>query len=290
MTKYLLVTVLAISAHAQNRELTIQLPGGAPIAMVWVDPGTFHMGALPPDLDDLDDEADERVSDQLPDHQVTITAGFWLGKFELTQAQWEAVMDTRPWANLPSAQSDPDQPAVFISWDDAQSFIHRLNQAAGDSLYRLPTEAEWEYACRAGTATRWSFGDRQTLLIDHAWYEKNAWEAGERYAHPAGTKIANPWGLYHMHGNAEEWVQDWYGATYYEDAPERDPQGPARGFSRVLRGGNYGDPAEDVQSSYRNAARPDFLSSLYGMRILARENLRTQIDRRSWGQVKRKAP
>ena len=104
------------------------------------------------------------------------------------------------------------------------------------------------------------------------------------------TKIANPWGLHHMHGNAEEWVQDWYGATYYEDAPERDPQGPAKGFSRVLRGGNYSDPAEDVQSSYRNAARPDFLSSFYGMRILARENLRTQIDQRSWGQVKQAAP
>jgi formylglycine-generating enzyme required for sulfatase activity len=288
MSKYLFLLVLSFlptSTHAQTQQLTITLPGGAPLQLIWIDPGRFEMGALPPDPDD--ENPPPRALDQLPDHRAIINEGFWLGQFELTQAQWISVMDTRPWQALPSAQTDPNHPAVFISWDDAQHFVSRLNQAAGDSLYRLPTEAEWEYACRAGSETRWSYGDRQTILVDYAWYERNAWDAEERYAHLVGSRTPNPWGLHDMHGNAEEWVQDWYGAGYYEDAPERDPQGPNRGVEHVLRGGSYADRAEKTQSSYRNKARAGFVSGRFGMRILARAALPTDVEQQSWGKIKK---
>ena len=301
MYRFLFLLLFATSAQAQNKEITVELPGGAPLQLVWIEAGEFIMGAEPPDPEDEELEEDDlnanstiepvdpRPFDQIPDHSTVIGKGFWLGKFELTQSQWESAMGTKPWLNLPSAQTNPDKPAVFISWDDAQHFVGRLNQAAGDSLYRLPSEAEWEYACRAGTTTPWSHGDRQTRVTDYVWYEKNAWEVDERFVHSAGTKRPNPWGLYDMHGNAEEWVQDWYGAFYYETARELDPQGPDRGVARVLRGGSYSDLAENVRSAYRNSARPDFLSGRFGMRVLARAALPTGVEQKSWGTLKKEA-
>ena len=284
MVSIILSLLLALPALAQNREHTATLPGGVAIELVWIDAGSFAMGAPPPDPDD--DDPPPRASDQLPDHRIIFGEGFWLGKFELTQAQWTAVMGTHPWRDLPSARDAPDYPAVFLTWDDAQSFVQTVNRAIGDSLYRLPTEAEWEYACRAGTQTRWSHGDRETTLDDYAWFEKNAWDQNERYAHPVGRLLPNPWGLYDMHGNAEEWVQDFYSATYYDESPEHDPPGPDRGRERVLRGGNYADPAEWVRSSHRNKARADFVSGRFGLRLLARATLPTAVERKTWGQLK----
>ncbi|HIL07592.1 MAG TPA: formylglycine-generating enzyme family protein [Candidatus Latescibacteria bacterium] len=301
MYRFLFLLLFATSTQAQNKEITVKLPGGAPLQLVWIEAGEFVMGAEPldPEDEELQEDApnadptiepvDPRPFNQIPDHSTIIGEGFWLGKFELMQSQWESAMGTKPWQNLPSAQTDPDKPAVFISWDDAQNFVSRLNQAAGDSLYRLPSEAEWEYACRAGTTTPWSHGDRRTRVTDYVWYEKNAWEVDERFVHPAGTKIPNPWGLYDMHGNAEEWVQDWYGALYYETARELDPPGPDRGVARVLRGGSYSDPAENVRSAYRNSARPNFLSGRFGMRVLARAALPTGVEQKSWGTLKKEA-
>ena len=284
MAKIILSLVLALPVLAQNRDHTTTLPGGVALELVWIDAGTFDMGAQPRDPDD--DDPPPRAPDQIPEHRVTFSEGFWLGKFELTQAQWTAVMGTRPWRNLPLSRDAPDHPAVFLTWDDAQSFVQTLNRAIGDSLYRLPTEAEWEYACRAGTQTRWSHGDRETTLDDYAWFEKNAWNQNERYAHPVGRRLPNPWGLYDMHGNAEEWVQDFYSATYYDESPEHDPPGPDRGRERVLRGGNYADPAERVRSSHRNKARADFVSGRFGLRLLARATLPTAVERKTWGQLK----
>ena len=184
MYRFLFLLLFATSAQAQNKEITVELPGGAPLQLVWIEAGELIMGAEPPDPEDEELEEDDlnanptiepvdpRPFDQISDHSTVIGKGFWLGKFELTQSQWESAMGTKPWQNLPSAQTNPDKPAVFISWDDAQHFVGRLNQAAGDSLYRLPSEAEWEYACRAGTTTPWSHGDRQTRVTDYVWYKK----------------------------------------------------------------------------------------------------------------------
>lgn len=195
--------------------LTASLPGGEKMVFVKIEPGTFTMGSEP-GLDNGEAY-----------HQVTLTKGFYLGRYEITQGQWEAVMGIKPWSgdNNP-VQEAPNNPAVDISWYDVQEFIHKLNQAAGDSLYRLPTEAEWEYAARAGTTTTWSFGDDESPLGNYAWYDNTL--------HAVGTKRPNPWGLYGMHGNADEWVQDWY--EPYSSNAQIDPKGPASGSDHVRRG------------------------------------------------------
>ena len=172
------------------------------IEFVWIEPGTFLMGAA-----DLG----------FTEHEVTISRGFYLGKYEITQGQWESVMGSNP-----SYFGGSNRPVEQVSWNDVQEFIGRLNEAAGEEVYRLPTEAEWEYACRAGTTTRWSFGDDEGQLGEYAWYTGNNSPYGTK---EVGTKRPNPWGLYDMHGNVWEWCQDWYGS--YTSDSQIDPAGPA---------------------------------------------------------------
>ena len=242
-----------IEVGAQVRQGTTNsfiLPGGASLSMVWIGPGEFAMGSV---------------------HSVRISEGFWLGKYEVTQGQWEAVTGTRPWESISSLRSGSDYPAVGISWHDVQGFIGRLNASAGSELYRLPSEAEWEYACRAGTTTRWSFGDDESQLTHYAWYRDNACDVGACYAHRVGTKRANPWGLHDMHGNVWEWVQDWYGA--YSASPQVDPMGPSSGSNRVIRSGSYSHQAPSAQSATRSGhASPTSRYPHVGFRLLRRAN------------------
>ena len=242
-----------------GQEHTFSLPGGAEMEFVWIEPGSFWMGS--PGTEE------GRSSNEGPEHKVEISTGFWLGRYEITQGQWEAVMETRPWSNESYVQANPSHPAVYISWYDVHEFIGLLNDAAGDSLYRLPSEAEWEYACRAGTSTRWSFGDDESELTDYAWYRANAWDAGEQYAHAVGTKLPNPWGLYDMHGNVVEWVQDW-GYRTYNNSRQVDPPGPDSGSYRVLRGGAFGGYARSVRSAYRDRISPGDRYGSIGVRLL----------------------
>ena len=223
-------------------ELIAELPDGVLMEFVWIDPGTFLMGASPSEAG--------RDEDEGPQHQVTITQGFYMGKYEITQAQWEAVVGTRPWLGMANVRETPNHPAVFISWDHVKEFIRVLNELTGDKLYRLPTEAEWEYAARAGTTTSWSFGDDESRMGDYAWYDANAWNIGEDYAHPVGTKLPNPWGLYDMHGNVGEWVQDAFG--FYEAGPQVDPQGANAWADRVVRSGNFGRYSILLRSASRS--------------------------------------
>ena len=157
-------------------------------------------------------------------HQITLTRGFYLGKYEVTRGQWESAMGTAPWDSLSGTPDGPNYPANNITWDDAQQFIRQLNTAAGDSLYRLPTEAEWEYACRAGTTSDWWFSDDEHDLGAYAWYRANAWNVGEGYPHEVGQKLPNPWGLHDMYGNVKEYCQDYFSPTYYAESPPVDPQ------------------------------------------------------------------
>jgi formylglycine-generating enzyme required for sulfatase activity len=221
-----------------------------------------------PDSDDMAFDIEK------PQHEVTISQGFYLGKYELMQGQWQSVMDTRPWAGRNYVQENSSHPAVYISWDDVQELISRLNEAEGDSVYRLPTEAEWEYACRAGTTTRWSFGDDESLLGEYAWYWDNAMNVGEQYAHAAGLKLPNPWGLYDMHGNLYEWCLDWYGEDYYSVSPSIDPGGPASSLplvARVARGGSFYDTAGYARSAYRYYDAPTVLRYHTGARLVREE-------------------
>lgn len=266
---FVLICSLLLTAEGQGQDTppgrmtgdttTFDLSGDAKIEMVWIEPGTFTMGSPPSEL--------ERDSDEGPPHEVTISRGFWLGTYELTQVQWESTMGTRPWEGNDYVIERPDCPAVYLYWNDVQDLVSRLNQAEGNEVYRLPSEAEWEYACRAGTTTRWSFGDDESRLKDYAWYHDNAWNAGEQYAHAVGTKLPNPWGLYDMHGNAWEWCQDRYGP--YSGSHQVDPPGAASGPQyQIVRGGYFRHLSQLVRSAYRYNFHPDSRSYAIGVRLL----------------------
>ena len=271
-----------VDSYTGRRSMSVPLPGGETMGFVEIEPGTFVMGTRHTEriLLDMSQQWDAAYQDELPAHQVTISKGFYLGKHEVTQAQWRAVMTTEPWAGLPYR---PENPALHVSWEDAQAFIRRLNDAAGVSLYRLPTEAEWEYACRAGTESVWSCGDNQKQLRQYAWYYDpsnvvsrdpyHPWGtvtvyAGPTTTKPVGRKQPNPWGLYDMHGNVFEWVQDWYLHLYYGVSPNANPPGPPKGSERVIRGGFYKNPAAQVRSAYRNHVPPTTASGNIGFRVV----------------------
>jgi len=264
----LALLLMWIGVGYANEEITVELPGGATMAFVWIDSGTFTMGTTKEQEQLLRSQGlwHNLFENERPVHPVTISQGFYLGKYEITQAQWESVMGTTPWSGQSYVQANPTHPAGYISWNDVQAFIHALNEAAGDSLYRLPTEAEWEYACRAGTTTRWSFGDDESQLGEYAWYYDNAWDVGERYAHAVGAKVPNAWGLYDMHGNVWEWCQDGYGD--YTSDRQVDPMGPTTGSTRVGRGGAFGGYARYVRSAYRNRYAPSIRYIYLGARLL----------------------
>jgi formylglycine-generating enzyme required for sulfatase activity len=180
--------------------------------------------------------------DEKPVHRVTISQPFYLGKYEITQAQWEKVIGK----NSSKFQGDPNLPVENVSWHDTQDFIKKLNAKEGGNAYRLPTEAEWEYAARAGTTTAYSFGDDPVLLNQYGWYASNS----DNKTHPVGQLKDNPWGLYDMHGNVWEWVEDWY-ADKYPSEPQTDPKGPKEGSVKVLRGGSFFGSPEDLRSAVR---------------------------------------
>jgi formylglycine-generating enzyme required for sulfatase activity len=212
------------------------------IDFVYIPAGSFEMGSS-------DGPANER-----PKHHVTISKGFYLGKFEITQAQWRAIMGTDP-----STVRNDDLPVGKVSWEDVQEFIRQLN-AKGEASYRLPTEAEWEYACRAGTEGPFA-GDVDAL----GWYAVNS---GRDAMLPVGKKQPNAWGLYDMHGNVWEWVEDWFGEDYYATSPSIDPTGPTSGRSRLFRGGSTIDQANDLRSAKRNYDQPSRRSFDLGFRLL----------------------
>ena len=211
----------------------------------WIPAGDFRMGSTSSDASDLEQ----------PVTRVRISRGFWLGKHEVTQAEWQAVMGTNPSRFSGCGRC----PVEEVSWEDAQAFIGRLNARGEGTRYRLPTEAEWEYAARAGTS-----GDRYGNLDAIAWHDGNS---GDR-THPVGQKAPNAFGLHDMLGNVFEWVQDWYGG--YPGGSLTDPRGPASGSRRVLRGGGWPGGARFCRASNRSVSTPG--SRLYlGFRLLRTE-------------------
>ena len=236
-----------------GQEQSFSLPGGAEMEFVWIGPGVFQMGSPASEEGRWDDEG--------PLHEVEISRGFWLGKYEVTQGEWESVMGSNP----SYYKGDSRRPVERISWNDVQEFIAKLNGAAGSAVYRLPTEAEWEYACRAGTSTRWSFGDDAGRLGNYAWYRGNNSPSGTKVV---GGKLPNDWGLHDMHGNVWEWVQDWYDSGYYNSPPRVDPPGPDTGSDRVFRGGYFNNLAQDVRSAARSSYSPGLRSNGIGVRLV----------------------
>jgi formylglycine-generating enzyme required for sulfatase activity len=219
---------------------------------VLIPDGTFIMGSP---KQELDRDRDEKL------HNVTISKPFYLQTTAVTQAQWQKVMKNNP-SDFKNRGSN-DNPVEQVSWDDVQEFIRILNRMEGTDKYRLPTEAQWEYAARAGTTTRFYTGNLEADLSWAGWYERNN---GRRLIHPVGQKIANLWGLYDMHGNVWEWCQDWYG--YYSDKNEIDPKGPSSGSKRVNRGGSWGNTAAQCRSAKRGKLESDRSSNVIGFRLL----------------------
>jgi formylglycine-generating enzyme required for sulfatase activity len=216
----------------QAREKVIS--NGLGMKLVLIPAGPFQMGSPSDEAGRYDDERQ---------HQVTISRPYYLQITLVTQGQWQQVMGSNPSYFKEGGQ---DCPVEQVSWDDAQELIRKLNQMEKTDTYRLPTEAEWEYACRAKSTGRFCFGDDAAKLRDHAWFEENS----AKNTHPVGQLQPNAWDLYVMHGNVWEWCQDWYGP--YADKPVIDPKGPDSGPSLVLRGGSWGSDARSLRSGKRD--------------------------------------
>jgi formylglycine-generating enzyme required for sulfatase activity len=227
--------------------LTLDLGKGIMMRLVLIRPGTFMMGSP--------DSEQGHQPDEGPQHVVVISKPFYMGVTEVTQAQYEAVMGTNP-----SDFKGPTNPVEKVGWADAVEFCRKLSDKTGKTV-RLPTEAEWEYACRAGTKTRFSFGDSEGTLGDYAWYMGNSGNKTQ----PVGRKKPNPWGLYDMHGNVMEWCADMYGN--YSSEASTDPQAPGSGGRRVFRGGAWKNGVTDgFRCADRLDRHPDGRGSDYGFR------------------------
>ena len=245
------------TAPAKTRRFYRAVPL-APPDMVFIPPGSFRMGSPTNEVGRSDDEGPQTV--------VTLTQGFYMGQYKVTQKDYEWVTGLSPSA----FPGDDNRPVETVSWEDATNYcalVTQRDRAAKlippGSAYRLPTEAEWEYACRAWTSTRYSFGDDPdySRLADYAWFKANS----ANITHAVGQKLPNPWGLFDMHGGLWEWVQDWYGP--YPGGRLTNPTGPATGSYRAFRGGSWGcDPWE-----CRSAARdfnPEGETGYVGFRVV----------------------
>jgi formylglycine-generating enzyme required for sulfatase activity len=241
--------------------------------LVLIVPGSFTMGSP---------QEEQRSNDEGP-VKVTLTKSFWLGRDEVTQAEWKRLMQSTPWSGRNSVTDGGDYPptyvtkdgdgypATYVSWEDAMKFCdkltqidHRERRLPEDWQYTLPTEAQWEYACRGGTTSRFSFGDDESELGDYACFAKNADDVGEKYAHLVGQKKSNRWGLYDMHGNVDEWCRD----VYVKNLPGGvDPETTAGSSSRVVRGGCWHFIAGGCRSASRGKFAQDVRRCDVGFRV-----------------------
>ncbi len=218
---------------------------------VFIPPGSFIMGSSKREQDRFDEEAT---------HFVKLTRGFFIQSTPVTQIQWQSVMGDNP-SHFKSC--GPGCPVETVSWEDAQEFIRRMNRNVPGVGFRLPTEAEWEYACRAGSRSRYHFGDEDAGLSTYAWFRENS----KSKTHPVAQKVPNAWGLYDMHGNVWEWCEDWY-APYADENEVVDPKGPAQGSDRVLRGGSWHYSAGSCRSASRGRRGPGRRALYVGFRLV----------------------
>ena len=265
------------------KSLTVPLPnlpeGAKPLEMVLIPAGTFTMGSPKDDPGRFSVEGKE--SEWLP-HKVTISQPFYLGKYEITQAQWHIIMGRNPSSDNAKAQEGKtygvgdDYPVYYVSWDNCQAFVKQLN-GLGQGTFRLPTEAEWEYACRAGTDTHFFFGDALEcddeveycdIMDQFMWWRGNNTHGGNtKGTKRVGLKLANPWGLHDIHGNVYERCSDWW-EDPSERGPQVDPQGPTSGSSRVLRGASWFSFSQSCRSAHRADSPPSSNTQAIGLRLV----------------------
>jgi formylglycine-generating enzyme required for sulfatase activity len=239
----LLSSAYADGAARKNGDTAVlTLPGGEKMEMIWCAPGKFTMGSPITEPGRFEDEVPRTVS---------ITKGFWLGKYEVTQRQWKSVMRSNP-----SRFKSPDNPVENVSWHDCGIFIRKVNDAIG-GLARFPTEAEWEYACRAGSDAPFSGNGKPP---DMAWYDFNS----DNQTHEVGRNKPNAWGFYDMHGNVLEWCTDWFSVPKGDVV---DPKGPPSGAFKILRGGCWFFYERDCRSAYRLKREPSLRNCIFGFRL-----------------------
>ena len=236
---------------ANSDNISIPVKNGINIDMVRVEAGTFTMGATA--------EMEDPNDNEKPTHRVTLTNDYYIGKYEVTQALWQTVM-----GNNPSMFKGDNLPVEQVSWDDCQEFISKLNRITG-KMFRLPTEAEWEYAARGGNKSRDYQYSGSNNLFDVAWF----WNISGNKTHAVGTKQANELGIYDMSGNVCEWCQDWYGK--YNSSSQVNPTGANSGLDRVYRGGGWRNGARGCHSSCRDGYAPGYRYNVLGLRLVLSE-------------------
>lgn len=236
-----------VNATGQKETITVN---GVSFTMIKVEGGTFLMGATSEQGSDAD-------SDEEPVHRVTLS-DYYIGETEVTQELWTAVMGSNP-----SYFKGTQRPVEFVCWYDCQDFIRKLNQITGKN-FRLPTEAEWEYAARGGNKSKGYKYSGSNTIGNVAWYYDNS----SSTIHNVKTKSPNELGIYDMSGNVYEWCQDWYGLGYYANSPKRNPKGPSSGSYRVLRGGSWYNNAQNGRVANRRINTPSGRHSSYGFRLI----------------------
>lgn len=270
-TGLLFITILLLGLTAcKNETLSVLKEPVSGMEFVKIKKGRFFMGDH------------EKLNDSETLHEVKITYDYWLGKTEVTQAQWQRIMgDKEPHPQKPSPfrNVNPDYPIVSVSYFDIKVFLDKLNDLSTEYQFRLPTEAEWEYACRAGTKTPYSFG----ALIYDSLANYNA-AIPSKYTtpgtyrgspEPVGSYPPNQWGLYDMHGNVWEWVSDWFAS--YSTESVTNPTGPEDGIDKVIRGGSWYFGAENAKSSFRKIHEPNLWGFSIGFRIICEKKNQTEI-------------
>jgi formylglycine-generating enzyme required for sulfatase activity len=248
-------------AGIKETQLTLDLGNNVPMKLTLIPAGKFIMGSPKNEEGRQDRDYKGKADREGPQREVTITKPFYMGVYPVTQRQYEAILD-----RIPSRFFGPDNPVEQVYWDDAPEFCKTLSEKTGMEV-ALPTEAQWEYACRAGTTTRFYFGDDAdySKLGDYAWYTKNS----EWKTHPVGLKKPNPWGLYDMYGNVEQQCADWYGNDYYKRTSNTDPTGPQSGEYRVMRGESWIAQAHECRSAGRGILYGGD-GYLYGFRVIVK--------------------
>lgn len=229
------------------------------MTFTYISPGTFNMGAT--------DEEAGRKQHETPQHPVRITRGFYISIMPVTQSQYEKLKGKNP-SFFQKVHNAGDLPVDSVTWSEAEKFCQKLSQLADETLaersYRLPTEAEWEYACRAGTSTPYWCGMTLTSKEGHC----KSMTSGQGQPHPVGRSAPNPWGLHDVHGNIDEWCSDWYHEYYYFDSPGNDPVGPPKGEKKIVRGGSWADLPSDCRSASRKAMPPNHPFNTVGFRVV----------------------
>ncbi len=257
-------------AWAKYLSQPVEMTNSLGMKLVLIPPGEFDMGASPEEIAWALEEGKKRnmpewyfgvVQSEAPRHRVRITKPFYLGMYHVTEGEYEKVMGINPNGSSDKQKGSSRHPVQMVSWDECVEFCRRLSTSPAESgrrrSYGLPTEAQWEFACRAGTTTRWSSGDDQATLQDCAWFQKNA----QGMTLPVGEKRPNAWRLYDMHGNAGQWCSDWFRSGYYDLTCFNDPAGPADGFGHSFRGGGSGVDALWCRSAWRTSS----LKSMSGL-------------------------